>query len=64
MEFYSIKQANFNADEGNANFESSRGRGEFMMREIMDERKFINGVQKRPDGEKTYFFPENHAQVP
>jgi len=56
MEFYSILEANKNADEGILNFESSRGRGEYLMREIMDERKFINGIQKRPGGEKEYFF--------
>lgn len=55
-DFYSLKDADINADNGITDFESSRGRGEFLMREIMDERKFINGVQKKPDGEKLYFF--------
>lgn len=55
-DFYSLKEADINADTGISNFESSRGRGEFLMREIMDERKFINGVQKIPEGKTLYFF--------
>jgi hypothetical protein len=54
--FYSIQSANRNADEGISNIESSRGRGEFLMREIMDERKFLNGVYKHANGDKEYFF--------
>jgi len=55
-EFYSLKEANRSADRGMIDFENSRGRGEFMMREIMDERKFINGLGKKQDGKNSYFF--------
>ncbi|MCP4138091.1 MAG: ATP-binding protein [bacterium] len=55
-EFYSLKKANKSADEGILNLDSPRGRGEFMMREIMDERKFINGLEKTEDGSRYYFF--------
>lgn len=55
-QFYSIQNANKSADEGILNFECSRGRGEFLMRELMDERKFINGYQKDESGKKQYFF--------
>jgi len=55
-QYYSLEEANKNADEGIINFENDRGRGEFMMREIMDERKFINGNETNEMGEKIYFF--------
>jgi anti-sigma regulatory factor (Ser/Thr protein kinase) len=55
-DFYSLKDANKNANEGIMDFENSRGRGEYMMREIMDERKFINGFEKNDDGTSYYFF--------
>jgi anti-sigma regulatory factor (Ser/Thr protein kinase) len=54
--FYSLKEANKSADTGILDFESPRGRGEFMMREIMDERKFINGYEKDDAGTGHYFF--------
>lgn len=54
--FYSLKDANRNADEGIVDFENSRGRGEFMMRELMDERRFINGTELDIDGKRVHFF--------
>jgi len=54
--FYSLTEANKSADSGMMDFESPRGRGEFMMREIMDERKFINGYEKDDSGKGLYFF--------
>ncbi len=56
MQFYSINSANQSADTGILNMESPRGRGEFLMREIMDERKFLNGMHTGRDGHKEYFF--------
>lgn len=55
-EFYSLNDANKSADTGMFDFESPRGRGEFLMREIMDERKFLNGVEKKDDGSRNFFF--------
>jgi len=54
--FYTLKDANISADNAVTDLESARGRGEFMMREIMDERKFINGFEKLDDGTSYYFF--------
>ena len=58
---YSLAEANLNAMKGDItseyfDFEDSRGRGEFIMKEIADERKIINGVELLEDGTKKYFF--------
>ncbi len=55
-DFYSLHEADDSADRGILDFENPRGRGEFLMREIMDERKFINGMEKDPEGKGAFFF--------
>lgn len=54
--FYSLKDADRNAETGIADLENDRGRGEFLMRELMDERKFINSREIDENGNTLYFF--------
>ncbi len=54
--FYSLKEANEKADAALLNFDNDRGRGEFMMRELMDERRFINGSEVNEKNQRTYYF--------
>lgn len=37
-------------------FESQRGRGEFIMKQLTDERRIINGIEISRDGHKTHYF--------
>lgn len=60
-QLYTMKDVNSNAERGDItsekfDFEDSRGRGEFMMREIADVRKIINGTEVGPDGKKHHYF--------
>lgn len=54
--FYSLKEANEKADAALTNFDNDRGRGEFMMRELVDERRFINGSEINERNQRTYYF--------
>ncbi len=56
MKFYSLKDADKNADAGMQDLINPRGRGEYLMREVMNERKFFNGIEKRKDGSQVFFF--------
>lgn len=58
---YTLKEIEQNALKGDAtseyfDFESSRGRGEFLMRELTDERRIINGLEINPEGKKVRYF--------
>ncbi|MBE7413499.1 MAG: ATP-binding protein [Leptospiraceae bacterium] len=58
---YTLSQIDENAKKGDItsehfDFESSRGRGEFLMRELADERRVVNGVEIAPDGRKIHYF--------
>lgn len=60
-EVYTLKDINQNALKGDVtsehfDFESSRGRGEFIMKELTDERRIINGIEINPDGQKIRYF--------
>ncbi|MBX7058563.1 MAG: ATP-binding protein [Leptospirales bacterium] len=37
-------------------FESSRGRGEFIMKQLTDERRIINGIEMNREGRKSHYF--------
>lgn len=58
---YTLKEIEENALKGDAtseyfDFENSRGRGEFLMKELTDERRIINGIELNPDGKKIRYF--------
>ncbi len=58
---YTLKEIEENVQKGDAtseyfDFESSRGRGEFIMKELTDERRIINGIEINPDGKKIRYF--------
>ncbi|MCS7205113.1 MAG: ATP-binding protein [Leptospiraceae bacterium] len=58
---YTLKDIEENALKGDVtseyfDFESSRGRGEFLMKELTDERRIINGIEINPDGRKVRYF--------
>jgi anti-sigma regulatory factor (Ser/Thr protein kinase) len=60
-EVYTLSDINRNALKGDVtsehfDFESSRGRGEFIMKELTDERRIINGIEINPDGQKIRYF--------
>lgn len=54
--FYSLKEANEKADAALSDFDNDRGRGEFMMRELVDERRFINGSEINERNQRSYYF--------
>ncbi len=58
---YTLKEIEENALKGDItseyfDFENSRGRGEFLMKEITDERRIINGIEINEDGKKIKYF--------
>ncbi|WCL47718.1 ATP-binding protein [Leptospira sp. GIMC2001] len=58
---YTLTDMNKNALKGDItsetfDFESARGRGEFIMKELSDERRILNGVEVLPDGRKIHYF--------
>ncbi|MCE9499049.1 MAG: ATP-binding protein, partial [Leptospira sp.] len=58
---YTLSQIDENAKKGDItseyfDFEDPRGRGEFLMKELADERRIINGVEVTPDGRKVHYF--------
>lgn len=58
---YTLADINKNVRKGDItsgefDFESSRGRGEFIMKELTDERRILNGVELLPDGRKIHYF--------
>lgn len=58
---YTLTQIEENAKKGDINseyfdFEDARGRGEFLMKELTDERQIINGVELDDNGEKIHYF--------
>lgn len=58
---YTLSDINKNVRKGDItsgefDFESSRGRGEFIMKELTDERRILNGVELLPDGRKIHYF--------
>lgn len=60
-EIYTLSDINQNALKGDVtseyfDFESARGRGEFLMKELTDERRIINGIEVNPDGQKVRYF--------
>jgi anti-sigma regulatory factor (Ser/Thr protein kinase) len=59
--YYTLKEIEENALKGDAtseyfDFENSRGRGEYLMKELTDERRIINGIELNPDGKKIRYF--------
>lgn len=60
-ERYTMSDINRNALKADINseffdFESSRGRGEFIMKQLTDERRIINGMEVNRDGQKIHYF--------
>lgn len=58
---YTLAQIEQNAKKGDITSESfdwndPRGRGEYMMKELSDERQIINGVELNEEGKKVYYF--------
>ncbi len=58
---YTLSQIEENAQKGditspNFDFENPRGRGEFLMKELSDERQIINGVDVDERGNKMHYF--------
>ncbi|TGK38417.1 ATP-binding protein [Leptospira gomenensis] len=58
---YTLSQINENVKRGDFSselfdIESSRGRGEFLMKELADERRVLNGVEITPEGDKVHYF--------
>jgi anti-sigma regulatory factor (Ser/Thr protein kinase) len=58
---YTLSQIEANAEKGDItspafDFENPRGRGEFLMKELSDERQVINGVDLDEDGNKIHYF--------
>ncbi|MFN3603499.1 MAG: ATP-binding protein [Leptonema sp. (in: bacteria)] len=59
--YYTLKDMEENALKGDAtseyfDFENSRGRGEYIMKELTDERRIINGIEINPEGKKIRYF--------
>ena len=60
-EKYTLNDINKNALKGDVSseafdFESSRGRGEFIMKQLTDERRIMNGIEINQDGKKVHYF--------
>lgn len=60
-ERYTLSDINRNALKADISseffdFESSRGRGEFIMKQLTDERRVINGIELDRDGRKIHYF--------
>lgn len=58
---YLLSDINRNALKGDISseyfdFENSRGRGEFLMKQLTDERRIVNGISINRDGEKVNYF--------
>lgn len=58
---YTLTQIEENAKKGDVtseffDFEDSRGRGEFLMKELTDERQVVNGVELDDNGNKIHYF--------
>jgi anti-sigma regulatory factor (Ser/Thr protein kinase) len=58
---YTLSQIEENAKKGDItseafDFDNPRGRGEFLMKELTDERQIINGVDIDENGEKIHYF--------
>ncbi len=58
---YTLAQIEENAKKGDVtseefDFENPRGRGEFLMKEISDERQIINGVDVDENGNRIHYF--------
>ena len=58
---YTLGDVNQNALKGDVtseqfDFESSRGRGEYIMKQLTDERRIINGSEINRDGQKVHYF--------
>lgn len=58
---YTLHQIEENAKKGDItseafNWDDPRGRGEFMMKELTDERQIINGIELDENGNKIYYF--------
>ncbi|PJZ70934.1 ATP-binding protein [Leptospira perolatii] len=58
---YTLSQVNENVRRGDVtsdlfDIESPRGRGEYLMKELSDERRILNGVEIRENGDKVYYF--------
>jgi anti-sigma regulatory factor (Ser/Thr protein kinase) len=58
---YTLSDINQNALRGDItseyfDFESSRGRGEFIMKNLTDERRIINGIEVNREGQKVNYF--------
>lgn len=58
---YTLSQIEENAEKGDItspafDFENPRGRGEFLMKELSDERQVINGVDVDDEGNKIHYF--------
>lgn len=58
---YTLSQIEQNAQKGDItspefDFENPRGRGEFLMKELSDERQIINGVDVDEEGNKIHYF--------
>lgn len=60
-ETYTLSEINANAAKGDItsdqfDFESDRGRGEYIMKQLTDERRIINGTEINKDGRKVHYF--------
>ncbi|MBL8018167.1 MAG: ATP-binding protein [Leptospirales bacterium] len=60
-EKYTMHDVDMNALKGDItseffDFESHRGRGEFIMKQLTDERRIINGIEVNRDGKKVHYF--------
>ena len=60
-ERYTMKDINFNALKADVtsehfDIESARGRGEFIMKQLTNERRVINGIEMDHDGRKIHYF--------
>ncbi len=58
---YTLSDINQNAAKGDItsdqfDFESDRGRGEYIMKQLTDERRIINGTEINKDGRKVHYF--------
>ncbi|MBW9225592.1 ATP-binding protein [Leptospira interrogans] len=58
---YTLSQINENVKKGDISSEhfdidNSRGRGEFLMKELADERRILNGMEITPEGNKMHYF--------
>jgi len=58
---YTMSDINANALKGDVtsehfDFESARGRGEFIMKQLTNERRIINGIEINRDGRKVHYF--------